>query len=247
MPCPSEHKVMSDCFRLWWCWRYVIYLYCFFTLKRAKPEVWCVTQLPWKPAVQCGGSADKVQVVGLVDGQSFVDVTVRIDVRSHGAVQRQTAGRERQQRHNLMQKKNPALASKIPQCRGKNQTMHFTEIFIQTCLARRLDSLGIKIILNGVLVFNPGHFVDIMMVKFNFRTKHFSNSWVNLLDPVMSSLKYTEVLYGFICVKGFLCHLDKRISRHRSLTEITLHNGARTCPLRLRQRKNRTVPLAFKT
>lgn len=144
--------------------------------------------------------------------------------------------------------KKTALASKIPQCRGKNQTMHFTEIiFIQTCLARRLDSLRIKTIFIGVLVFNPGHFVDIMTVKFNFRTKHFSNSWVNLLDPAMSSLKYTEVLYSFICVKGFLCHLDKRISRHRSLTEITLHNSARTCPLRLRQRKNRTVPLAYKT
>lgn len=124
--------------------------------------------------------------------------------------------------------------------------MHFADTFVQMCLARRLDCLGIKTILIRVLVFNPGHFVDITMVKFNFRTKHFSNSWVNLLDPLTSSLKYTEGLYSFISVKGFLCHLDKRISRHRSLTEITLCNSARTCPLRLRQRKNRTVPLAFK-
>lgn len=43
--------------------------------------------------MQCGRPAHKVQVVGFVDSQSFVDVTVRVDVRSHGAVQRQAAGR----------------------------------------------------------------------------------------------------------------------------------------------------------
>lgn len=52
-----------------------------------------VAELPRKPAVQCGRPAHKVQVVGFVDSQSFVNVTVRVDVRSHGAVQRQAAGR----------------------------------------------------------------------------------------------------------------------------------------------------------
>lgn len=42
--------------------------------------------------MQCGWPADQVEVVGFVDSQSFVDVTVRVDVRSHGAVQGQAAG-----------------------------------------------------------------------------------------------------------------------------------------------------------
>ena len=51
--------------------------------------------LPWKPAVQSGWPADQVEVVGFVDSQSFVDVAMRVDVRSHGAVQRQAAGERR--------------------------------------------------------------------------------------------------------------------------------------------------------
>lgn len=43
----------------------------------------------WKPAVQRGWPAHQVEVVGFVDGQRFMDVTVRVDVCSHGAVQRQ--------------------------------------------------------------------------------------------------------------------------------------------------------------
>ena len=53
-----------------------------------------IVKLPWKPAVQRGWPADQVEVVGFVDSQSFMDVAVRVDVRSHGAVQRQAAGRE---------------------------------------------------------------------------------------------------------------------------------------------------------
>lgn len=53
-----------------------------------------IAELPWKPAVQCGWPADQVEVVCFVDSQSFMDVTVRVDVCSHGAVQRQAAGRE---------------------------------------------------------------------------------------------------------------------------------------------------------
>lgn len=49
-------------------------------------------ELPWKPAVQRGWPADQVKVVGFVDSQSFVDVTVGVDVCRHGAVQRQAAG-----------------------------------------------------------------------------------------------------------------------------------------------------------
>lgn len=45
-----------------------------------------VEELPWKPAVQCGWPADQVEVVGFVDSQGFVNVTVRVDVCSHGAV-----------------------------------------------------------------------------------------------------------------------------------------------------------------
>lgn len=52
-----------------------------------------IVKLPWKPAVQRGWPADQVEVVGFVDSQSFMDVTVRVDVRSHGAVQRQAARR----------------------------------------------------------------------------------------------------------------------------------------------------------
>lgn len=44
--------------------------------------------------MQCGWPADQVEVVGFVHGQGFVDITVRVDVRSHGAVQRQAAERE---------------------------------------------------------------------------------------------------------------------------------------------------------
>lgn len=50
-----------------------------------------VAKLPWKPAVQRGWPAHQVEVVGFVDGQRFMDVTVRVDVCSHGAVQRQAA------------------------------------------------------------------------------------------------------------------------------------------------------------
>lgn len=44
--------------------------------------------------MQCGWPADQVEVVGFVDSQSFMDVTVGVDVRSHGTIQRQAAGRE---------------------------------------------------------------------------------------------------------------------------------------------------------
>lgn len=44
--------------------------------------------------MQCGGPADQVQVVGFVHRQGFMDVTVRVDVRSHGAVERQAEERE---------------------------------------------------------------------------------------------------------------------------------------------------------
>lgn len=39
--------------------------------------------------------SNQVKVVGFVDSQRFVDVTVRVDVRSHGAVQGQAAERRR--------------------------------------------------------------------------------------------------------------------------------------------------------
>lgn len=44
--------------------------------------------------MQCGGPADQVQVVGFVDSQRFMNVTVRVDVCRHGAVQRQAGGGE---------------------------------------------------------------------------------------------------------------------------------------------------------
>lgn len=53
-------------------------------------------ELPWKPAVQGRRSAHQVQVVGLVDGQSLVNVAVRVDVRRHWAVQRQAAATDTQ-------------------------------------------------------------------------------------------------------------------------------------------------------
>lgn len=54
-----------------------------------------IVELPWKPAVQCGWPADQVEVVGFVDSQGLMDVTVRVDIRSHGAVQRQAAERKK--------------------------------------------------------------------------------------------------------------------------------------------------------
>lgn len=51
--------------------------------------------LPWKPAVQRGGPADQVQVVGFVDSQGFMNVAVGVDVCSHGAIQGQAGGGER--------------------------------------------------------------------------------------------------------------------------------------------------------
>lgn len=45
--------------------------------------------------MQRGGPADQVKVVGLVDGQSFMDVTMRVDICSHRTVERQ-AGEEGQ-------------------------------------------------------------------------------------------------------------------------------------------------------
>lgn len=43
--------------------------------------------------MQCGWPADQVEVVSFVDSQGFMDVTVRVYVCSHGAVQGQAAGR----------------------------------------------------------------------------------------------------------------------------------------------------------
>lgn len=51
--------------------------------------------LPWKPAVQGGWPANQVEVVGFVHGKGFMDVTVGVDVCSHGAVQRQATGRQK--------------------------------------------------------------------------------------------------------------------------------------------------------
>lgn len=53
-----------------------------------------IAELPWKPAVQCGWPANQVEVVGFVDSQGFMDITVRIDICSHGAVQRQAAEKQ---------------------------------------------------------------------------------------------------------------------------------------------------------
>lgn len=39
--------------------------------------------------MQCGWPADQVEVVGFEDSQGFMDVTVRVDVCSHGSIQRQ--------------------------------------------------------------------------------------------------------------------------------------------------------------
>lgn len=55
-------------------------------------------ELPRKPAMQCGWPADKVEVVGFVDSQCFMHVTVRVDVRSHGPIQRQTAEKKKADR-----------------------------------------------------------------------------------------------------------------------------------------------------
>lgn len=44
--------------------------------------------------MHCGWPADHVEVVGFVDSQSFMDVTVRVDVYSHGTVERQAAERD---------------------------------------------------------------------------------------------------------------------------------------------------------
>lgn len=43
--------------------------------------------------MECGWSADQVEVVGFVDSQRFMDVAMRVDVRSHGPIQREAAGR----------------------------------------------------------------------------------------------------------------------------------------------------------
>lgn len=40
--------------------------------------------------MQRGRSAGQVEIVGLVDGQGFMDVAVRVNVGRHGAVERQT-------------------------------------------------------------------------------------------------------------------------------------------------------------
>lgn len=53
-----------------------------------------MTELPWKPAVQCGWPANQVEVVGFVDSQGFMDIAVRVDISRHGAVQRQAAEKE---------------------------------------------------------------------------------------------------------------------------------------------------------
>lgn len=42
--------------------------------------------------MQRGRSAGQVEIVGLVDGQGFMDVAVRVNVGRHGAVERQTEG-----------------------------------------------------------------------------------------------------------------------------------------------------------
>lgn len=39
--------------------------------------------------MQCRWPADQVEVVGFVDSQGFMDVAMRVDVCSHGAIQRQ--------------------------------------------------------------------------------------------------------------------------------------------------------------
>lgn len=45
--------------------------------------------------MQCGWPADQVEVVGFVDSEGFMDITVRVDICSHGAVKRQTAEGEK--------------------------------------------------------------------------------------------------------------------------------------------------------
>lgn len=42
-----------------------------------------------------GWPADQVKVIGFVDSQSFMDVTMRVDICSHRTIERQ-AGEERQ-------------------------------------------------------------------------------------------------------------------------------------------------------
>lgn len=49
-------------------------------------------KLPWEPAVHCGWPTNQVEVAGLVDSQSLMDIAMWVDVSSHGPVQRQTAG-----------------------------------------------------------------------------------------------------------------------------------------------------------
>lgn len=47
--------------------------------------------------MQRGWPADQVKVIGFVDGQGFMDVTMRVDIRSHRTVERQ-AGDKRMER-----------------------------------------------------------------------------------------------------------------------------------------------------
>lgn len=59
--------------------------------------------------MQRGWPADQVQVVGFVHRQSFMDVTVRVDIRSHGAVQRQAKERENKLVRHVIKHQNDAL------------------------------------------------------------------------------------------------------------------------------------------
>lgn len=43
--------------------------------------------------MQCGRPANQIEVVGFVDSQGFMDVTMWVDVCSHGTIQRQAAGK----------------------------------------------------------------------------------------------------------------------------------------------------------
>lgn len=45
--------------------------------------------------MQCGWPADQVKVTGLVDRQSLMDVTMRVDISSHRTIERQTGEKGR--------------------------------------------------------------------------------------------------------------------------------------------------------
>lgn len=69
-------------------------MYCVLCVVWSEVNAVTVAGLPWKPAVERGWPADQVEIVSFVDSQGLMDVTVRIDIRSHRPIQRQAAEKQ---------------------------------------------------------------------------------------------------------------------------------------------------------